>query len=241
MGTADPAERALYQGLIKLAAAFVHAVRGNPLGLARNLTGARSYLAAASAAGLDGGLDLETLVASLDERLAAVAALPPLPGREPGSPRFGGRSPLSVRPPVLRPRTDGLPRPTARGYSRLDGPPWPSPRRGMASMVKIRRVPDPAVMDGRKRQPRELSPAALERQQQQRQFKRLVGQLSGPDDVFEVSLGADEKAVTIRQRLLKVAADAGVEIAVRKHGDGFLVGLMTPERRSNRGRRRASA
>src|SRR6185503_16988265 len=30
MGAADPAERDLYQGLIKLAAAFVHAARGNP-------------------------------------------------------------------------------------------------------------------------------------------------------------------------------------------------------------------
>jgi hypothetical protein len=31
-----------------------------------------------------------------------------------------------------------------------------------------------------------------------------------------------------------------VEIAVRKHGDGFLVGLLTPERRTNRGRRAAT-
>ncbi|HEX8938700.1 MAG TPA: hypothetical protein VF763_00935 [Candidatus Limnocylindrales bacterium] len=108
-------------------------------------------------------------------------------------------------------------------------------------MVKIRRVADPAVMDARKRPVKELSPAARERQQQQRQFKKLIGQLSGPDDVFEVSLGADEKPITIRQRLLRVAAEEGREIAVRKHGDGFLVGLMTPERRTNRGRRRAEA
>ncbi len=33
-----PAERALLQGLIKLAAAYVHDVRGNPAGIARNLT-----------------------------------------------------------------------------------------------------------------------------------------------------------------------------------------------------------
>ena len=34
MGTADLAERSLIQGLIKVAAADVHAVRGNPAGRA---------------------------------------------------------------------------------------------------------------------------------------------------------------------------------------------------------------
>ncbi len=37
MGTDVAADRALLQGLIKLAAAYVHAVRGNPAGIARNL------------------------------------------------------------------------------------------------------------------------------------------------------------------------------------------------------------
>jgi hypothetical protein len=45
MGSADPAERELVQGLIKLAAAFVHAARGNPLGIAKNLRGAQARLA----------------------------------------------------------------------------------------------------------------------------------------------------------------------------------------------------
>jgi len=44
MGTDDLAERALLQGLIKLAAAYVHSVRGNPAGISRNLEGARSRL-----------------------------------------------------------------------------------------------------------------------------------------------------------------------------------------------------
>ena len=42
MGTDDLAERALHQGLIKLAAAYVHAVRDNPTGIAKNLAGARA-------------------------------------------------------------------------------------------------------------------------------------------------------------------------------------------------------
>ena len=46
MGTADEAERDLYQGLIKLAAAEVHAVRGNATGVGKNLHGALLRLSA---------------------------------------------------------------------------------------------------------------------------------------------------------------------------------------------------
>jgi predicted metal-dependent hydrolase len=78
MGTADLAERDLLQGLIKLAAAYVHGVRGNPLGIARNLTGARERLAAAidSPAAASSGIDVETLVAAIDDRLARLAENP---------------------------------------------------------------------------------------------------------------------------------------------------------------------
>ncbi len=44
MGTADPVERDLYQGLIKLAAAYVHAARGNGAGMTKNLVGADARL-----------------------------------------------------------------------------------------------------------------------------------------------------------------------------------------------------
>jgi hypothetical protein len=88
MGTADIAERELYQGLIKLAAAFVHGVRGNPRGIARNLSGARERLAAAAEASPTAGrLDLLDLLAAVDERLARLAAEP----RD-----------ASIDPPVLR-------------------------------------------------------------------------------------------------------------------------------------------
>ena len=69
MGTDDIAERELYQGLIKLAAAFVHRVRGNPRGVAKNLQGARDRLAAAREAGVDGGLELDDLIAAIDVRM----------------------------------------------------------------------------------------------------------------------------------------------------------------------------
>jgi hypothetical protein len=72
MGAADLAERELLQGLIKLSAAYVHGVRGNPLGIARNLAGARERLAAAvgSPAAAASGIDVAALVAAIDARLA---------------------------------------------------------------------------------------------------------------------------------------------------------------------------
>ena len=75
MGSADVAERDLLQGLIKLAAAYVHGVRGNPLGIARNLTGARERLAAAigSPPAAASGIDVAALVAAIDDRLARLA------------------------------------------------------------------------------------------------------------------------------------------------------------------------
>jgi predicted metal-dependent hydrolase len=74
MGSADLAERDLIQGLIKLAAAYVHQARGNPLGVAKNLRGARERLAAAGghlqAVDELADLDVDALIAAIDERLA---------------------------------------------------------------------------------------------------------------------------------------------------------------------------
>ncbi len=88
MGTADIAERELYQGIIKLAAGYVHAVRGNPAGLAKNLVGARDRLAAArDAEAATGAVDLDTLLAAIDERLARLALDPTDRSIDPPSPR----------------------------------------------------------------------------------------------------------------------------------------------------------
>jgi len=71
MGTDDLPERALLQGLIKIAAAGVHSVRGNPAGVARNLEGALARLHEAEAAGRTvPGLDLAAVIAAADARLA---------------------------------------------------------------------------------------------------------------------------------------------------------------------------
>ena len=75
MGTDDLPERELYQGLIKLAAAFVHGVRGNARGIARNLEGARPRLAEAHAAGMTRGIDLPVLLAGIDGLLEQMATM----------------------------------------------------------------------------------------------------------------------------------------------------------------------
>ncbi len=79
MGTSNLAERALYQGLIKLAAGYVHAVRGNPIGVAKNLRGAREHLETSKRLdpelALGAGIDLAALIVEVDARLAAVAVV----------------------------------------------------------------------------------------------------------------------------------------------------------------------
>jgi hypothetical protein len=109
-------------------------------------------------------------------------------------------------------------------------------------MAKIRQV-DVSMLDKPKDAPRsrELSPKAQERLAQQRQFMQMITKIEDPNTVFEVRLDPEEKALTVRQRLMKAAQDAGRDIVVRKSEKGWLVALATPERRSRRGRRKAGA
>jgi hypothetical protein len=111
-------------------------------------------------------------------------------------------------------------------------------------MVKIRQV-DVTALDRPKsaghKAARALSPRAQARLAQQRQFERMLRRINERDDVFEVRVEGDEKLLTVRQRLMKAAQASGKEIVVRKSQKGWLVGLATPDRRSRRGRRRATA
>ena len=94
MGTDDLPERELLQGLIKLAAAHVHGVRGNPAGVVKNLEGARERLAAAGNRGDRLGVDAARLVAEIDDRLSRVVAAdgPPI-----AIPRTAGAGPAETR------------------------------------------------------------------------------------------------------------------------------------------------
>ena len=108
-------------------------------------------------------------------------------------------------------------------------------------MSRIRQLNDASVLDAPKPRPKELSPAALARQKEYARLRDMVSKLTEPSQVYEIVLDSSEKALTVRQRLLKVAKELGKEIVVRKYGNGFAVGLMTPERRSRRGRKAKSA
>jgi hypothetical protein len=103
------------------------------------------------------------------------------------------------------------------------------------AMAKFRKV-DPSSMDP---QPKKVaSPGRQISPEQQRVIKKLKT-ITDPSVVYEVVLEDGEKPLTVRQQLLRASKAAGVEIAVRKSPNGFYVGLMTPERRSNRGRKAA--
>jgi len=142
MGTDDLAERTLLSGLIKVAAAYVHAARGNPLGVRTNLRGARERLATAAAAApahatdpsgppvtIAGGslgsmratdrIDLPALLSAVDDRLARVEALcDALPAATAGGDADGAAPPHDVAGPAGRFR--GAP---------VAIPPIPLPRR----------------------------------------------------------------------------------------------------------------
>ncbi|HET8784454.1 MAG TPA: DUF309 domain-containing protein [Candidatus Limnocylindrales bacterium] len=74
MGTPDLAERNLIQGLIKVAAAYVHGVRGNPAGIRRNLEGARDRLRSGAGGTITGiDLDVGAVEREIEARLGGTA------------------------------------------------------------------------------------------------------------------------------------------------------------------------
>ena len=99
MGTDDPAERDLHQGLIKLAAAFVHATRGNRLGIEKNLRGARELLAGGIEAGAREGIDVPRIVTAIDDRLTRLARSSPA-GSDRPTERPEGTRPMDPVDPI---------------------------------------------------------------------------------------------------------------------------------------------
>ena len=103
-------------------------------------------------------------------------------------------------------------------------------------MARFRKV-DPSSMDP---QPRKAASGGRQPSPEQVKLIKRIKTITDPSIVYEVSLEPEEKPLTVRQQLLRASKAAGVEIAVRKSPNGFYVGLMTPERRSNRGRKAAA-
>lgn len=103
-------------------------------------------------------------------------------------------------------------------------------------MARLRRV-DAAVMSA----PRPRSSAGRTVSPEQQKLINKIKTITDASVVYEVTLEASEKPLTVRQQLLRAAKSAGVPIAVRKSDHGFYIGLLTPERRSTRGRKPKSA
>jgi hypothetical protein len=102
-------------------------------------------------------------------------------------------------------------------------------------MPRFRRV-DPSVLEQEKKRPagRQPSPEQLE-------LIKKIKTITDESVVYEVTLEPGEKPLTVRQQLLRASKTAGVEIVIRKSEKGFYVAKMTPDRKSKRGRKPASA
>ena len=99
-------------------------------------------------------------------------------------------------------------------------------------MTKYKKV-DAVLMDNPpkpKPRGRPISP------EQQALIKRMK-QITDESVVYEAVLQKGEKPATIRAQLLRAAKLADVDIAVKKSPQGFYFGLMTPQRKSKRGRK----
>ncbi len=110
-------------------------------------------------------------------------------------------------------------------------------------MVKIRKVSAALIDQPQSATTRAVSPAQLARKKRDDQFRQLLAGLSSPDDVSLVTPSDGEKLSTIRAGLKKAAQQVGREhdFIMRKHEDGFLVALTTPEREATRRGRKPKA
>ncbi|MGO9207074.1 MAG: hypothetical protein ACLQBX_13010 [Candidatus Limnocylindrales bacterium] len=104
--------------------------------------------------------------------------------------------------------------------------------------MKIRKVaasamsPKTEVTTSRQPSARDLQRIEIEQQ--------IIGRLTDESIVLAIDPEA-EKPATLRARILRVARDRKMDVAIQVKQDGegqrLLVGLMTPERRSRRGRK----
>jgi hypothetical protein len=76
---------------------------------------------------------------------------------------------------------------------------------------------------------------------EQQALVNRIRKITDESVVYEAVMQKDEKPATVRAQLMRAAKLAGVEIAVKKSPGGFYFGLMTPKRKSRRGRPRKEA
>jgi hypothetical protein len=100
-------------------------------------------------------------------------------------------------------------------------------------MPRFRKV-EPSVLEKPAKRPAGRQPSP-----EQQELIRRIKTITDESVVYEVILENDEKALTVRQQLLRASKAAGVNVVIRKAERGFYIALETPDRRSRRGRRAA--
>lgn len=100
-------------------------------------------------------------------------------------------------------------------------------------MPKYRKV-DAQLMDKPPQPKSRGRPISPEQQALINRLKRITDE----SVVYEAVLQKGEKPATVRAQIMRAAKLAGVDVAVKKSSDGFYIGLMTPKRRTRRGRPR---
>ena len=103
-------------------------------------------------------------------------------------------------------------------------------------MPKYRKV-NAELMDNPPKSKPRGRPISPEQQALINRIKKITDQ----SVVYEAVLEMGDKPATVRAQIMRAAKLAGVDIAVKKSPDGFYFGLMTPERKSKRGRPRKDA
>lgn len=103
-------------------------------------------------------------------------------------------------------------------------------------MPRYRKV-DAELMD----KPPKPKPRGRPISPEQRALVKRMSRITDESVVFEAVLEKGEKPATVRAQLLRAAKLAGVEVAVKKSPNGFYFGLMTPKRKSKRGRKPKAA
>jgi hypothetical protein len=101
-------------------------------------------------------------------------------------------------------------------------------------MTTYRKVDAELMDDPPKPRGRPISP-------EQQALINRIRKITDKSVVYEAVLQKGEKPATVRAQIMRAAKLAGVDIAVKKSPDGFYIGLMTPDRKSRRGRPRRDA
>ena len=100
-------------------------------------------------------------------------------------------------------------------------------------MTRYKKV-DAELMDN----PPKAKPRGRPISPEQQALINRIKKITDESVVYEAVLEKGEKPATVRAQIMRAAKLAGVDVAVKKSPHGFYFGLMTPKRKTRRGRPR---